>query len=495
MEQIQNTQTMEIIVATNSQGHIAHQCYGEWTIPWPYIHRDALLLREKMAAEKTVVIVGRGTWDSLSSKLLGSVPHVRILSRRYTADGQEGLYYPTLESALEDLPQGYHPLVIGGGEVYAEAMLLSVPKRLYWTVVDYPTPDYSDVQKVSIFSVQGAEKYISSALVEEKTHTVPVYDFTYTMRVYQLEGSTRLTHEHYLTLPGSVPVVSRNSDPWLSLLDRTWNRGALVPGRNGVTRSLFCPPPLRYDLRLGFPLHVAKRGYPKAVFEEAIWMLSGSTDADALACRGVAVWKANSSLQALQARGLDWEEGDIGPGYGFTLRHYGATYRGRDADYTGQGVDQVRELVDGIRRDPYSRRHLLNLWDPSSTDQCALPPCHVMYQFTVRQEEGITYLDCHLFQRSWDILLGWNTTTAAFWTLLIAACTGLTPRHVVHTVTDAHCYEEHEDAIESLLLRQSRPLPMVKVNRERQYPWEYNWKDLSLVDYHPLPAVRAEMVV
>ncbi len=51
--------------------------------------------------------------------------------------------------------------------------------------------------------------------------------------------------------------------------------------------------------------------------------------------------------------------------------------------------------------------------------------CHVVYNFGVNPYQNPINgkkgkLNCHLFQRSWDVFLGWNTTTAALLTYLIA---------------------------------------------------------------------------
>jgi thymidylate synthase len=62
----------------------------------------------------------------------------------------------------------------------------------------------------------------------------------------------------------------------------------------------------------------------------------GCTDAHALRDRGVHIWDGNSSRAFLDGRGLThYEEGDLGPVYGFQWRHFGARYARGHSDYTG----------------------------------------------------------------------------------------------------------------------------------------------------------------
>ena len=94
--------------------------------------------------------------------------------------------------------------------------------------------------------------------------------------------------------------------------------------------------------------------------------------------------------------------GDLGPVYGFQWRHFGAEYKGVDGNYQGQGIDQIKYIVETIKKDPSSRRLIFSAWNPCDIDKMALPPCHVMVQFSVSGE----FLDAQLYQRSGDMFLG-----------------------------------------------------------------------------------------
>ncbi len=479
------TPTVELVLATDLDGLLAVRSYGEWSLPWPLLPQDMKHLRTLLTRSKQVVVCGRGTWRALSPKLRTLIePQVRVLSR-----SNDPTYYHSLAHALEGVTAPI--LIIGGAQVYAEALTLPGSKLIHWTEVQTRYPRYSDLQELAVWplTARKAELLARGSLTLETTTTyqLPVYQLDYHISTYRLENSLKLTAP-IMVIPSNL-TPTQSEDPWLDLVKRILIDGHDVPGRNGLTRSLFGVQ-LRYDLSQGFPLNTSKRSYPKAIFLETQWMFRGCTNTQWLADRGVSIWNANASAATLNALGLPWVEGDIGPGYGFQLRHYGATYQGMEHDYTGQGVDQLARVVEQLRTQPNSRRIVIDLWNPQVVDQCALPPCHVLYQFQVR--DG--HLDCHLFQRSWDVFLGWNTTTAALWVHLLAAATGLIPGTLVHSISDAHLYHQHLAAARQLVSRQARPLPQLRVTTVKE-PWAYEWTDLRLDDYYPLPALTAEMKV
>lgn len=71
----------------------------------------------------------------------------------------------------------------------------------------------------------------------------------------------------------------------------------------------------RYSLTNNtLPLLTTKRVFFKGILHELLWMISGSTDAKALAAKGVHIWDANGSKEFLDNCGFkNREEGKISP--------------------------------------------------------------------------------------------------------------------------------------------------------------------------------------
>ena len=142
---------------------------------------------------------------------------------------------------------------------------------------------------------------------------------------------------------------------------------------------------MRYSLRDGtLPLLTTKRTFWRGVAEELLWFVRGSTNANELAEKDVRIWDGNGSREFLDSRGLGHREaGDLGPVYGFQWRHFGAEYTDMHADYAGKGVDQLADCVDKIINNPEDRRIIMSAWNPKDLDLMALPPCHMFCQFYV----------------------------------------------------------------------------------------------------------------
>nr|WBF70884.1 bifunctional dihydrofolate reductase-thymidylate synthase [Megavirus caiporensis] len=288
---------------------------------------------------------------------------------------------------------------------------------------------------------------------------------------------------------------------YLNLVKKIMSEGIIKKTRNGITRSIFGYQ-LQYDLSMGYPLQTVKKSYPKAIFEELMWMIRGQTDVDKLKKVGVHIWDKNSTKEFLESNNLNYEAGDIGPGYGFQMRYFGAEYDNCKSDYSGQGIDQLSNCIDAITNNPTDRRIIMSLWNPVDIKKMALPPCHIIYNFGVDvydepNSEGKTgKLNCHLLQRSWDVLLGWNTTTAALLTYMLAHHCNLDPGILIHSISDAHLYQEHIDsgAVEKLLLRKPRQLPKLSFKTKHTKIEDYVFDDIIIEDYYPCPAIIAEMI-
>jgi thymidylate synthase len=242
-------------------------------------------------------------------------------------------------------------------------------------------------------------------------------------------------------------MTTHEETQYLQLVSDILLRGTVEEGRNGITRSLFGHS-MRFSLRNGtLPLLTTKRVAYKTCLRELLWFLRGETDNRILQEQNVHIWDGNSSREFLDSRQLyDYPEGILGPIYGFQWRHFGGSYDmgGKTAtdESTTHGVDQLQEIIRQLRHERNSRRIMLTAWNPVDLDKMALPPCHVMAQFHVRDNK---YLSCALYQRSCDVGLGvpFNIASYSMMTHLLAKHCGLEAEEFVYFMGNVHIYENH----------------------------------------------------
>jgi thymidylate synthase len=262
--------------------------------------------------------------------------------------------------------------------------------------------------------------------------------------------------------------------PYLDLMRTILENGADKGDRTGTgTRSIFGYQ-MRFDLRDGFPLLTTKKLHLRSIIHELLWFLQGSTNIAYLKANGVSIWD-------------EWadEHGELGPIYGHQWRSWDC------AD--GRTVDQIAQLIHDIQHNPDSRRLIVSAWNVGEIDRMALPPCHVMFQFYVNDGQ----LSCQLYQRSADVFLGvpFNIASYALLLMMVAQVTGLEPRYFIHTLGDAHLYNNHLEQAQLQLTREPRQLPVMRINPEVKSIFDFHYEDFTLEGYDPYPHIKAEVSV
>lgn len=160
--------------------------------------------------------------------------------------------------------------------------------------------------------------------------------------------------------------------------------------------------------------------------------------------------------------------------------------------------DQVEEALALLKEAPFSRRIIISGWAPGWQPTQALPACHALAQFFVREENGKRYLSCQLYQRSCDFFLGvpFNIASYSLLTHIFADCLGYIPDEFVWTGGDVHLYDNH---IEQAKLQLSRtPLPpsaQLHIRNHHEFPWEYKFDDFEITGYESYPAIKAPIAV
>ena len=261
---------------------------------------------------------------------------------------------------------------------------------------------------------------------------------------------------------------------YLDLLQHVLDHGVLKEDRTGTgTHSVFGYQ-MRFDLQNGFPLLTTKKLHLKSIIHELLWFLKGDTNVKYLQENGVRIWN-------------EWadENGDLGHIYGYQWRSW--------PDYNGGHIDQIKEAIDTIQNNPDSRRIIVSAWNVADLPQMNLPPCHAFFQFYVANGK----LSLQLYQRSADIFLGvpFNIASYALLLMMVAQVTGLEAGDFVHTLGDAHIYNNHIEQVREQLSREPRALPTMKLNPNVKSIFDFKYEDFELTDYNPHPHIAGKVAV
>ena len=290
---------------------------------------------------------------------------------------------------------------------------------------------------------------------------------------------------------------------YLDLLTHILEKGELKTDRTGTgTKSTFGYQ-MRFDLNDGFPLLTTKKVHLKSVIEELLWFIKGDTNIKYLVDHGVRIW--NEWPYQLFKKHTDYnnetmeefvemiktddefarKHGELGPVYGRQWRHF----EGPD----GKAVDQLAEVIEMIKTNPSSRRLIVNSWNPPLIPDMALPPCHMMFHFYVNNNK----LSCQLYQRSADSFLGvpFNIASYALLTMMIAQVCDLELGEFVHTLGDAHIYNDHLEQVDLQLSRTPKKLPKMIINKSIKSIEDFKYSDFTLEGYDPHPLIRGKVSV
>jgi thymidylate synthase len=261
---------------------------------------------------------------------------------------------------------------------------------------------------------------------------------------------------------------------YLDLVDRVLTEGVQKADRTGTgTLSVFGDQ-RRYSLEDGkLPVVTTKKVHLKSMKHELLWFLKGDTNVKYLKDNGVKIWN-------------EWADknGDLGPVYGSQWRNW------KTSD--GKSIDQISELEKKLNKDPNSRRHIISAWNVGELDKMALPPCHMQYQFYVVDNK----LSCQMYQRSADVFLGvpFNIASSGLLTHMIAKANGLEPKELIHTIGDAHLYNNHLEQAKLQLSRTPKPQPKVILPKKGSV-LDYKYEDIIITGYDPDPPIKAPISV
>jgi thymidylate synthase len=261
---------------------------------------------------------------------------------------------------------------------------------------------------------------------------------------------------------------------YLDLMQHVLDQGTQKHDRTGTGTISVFGYQMRFNLQDGFPMVTTKKLHLKSIIHELIWFLSGDTNIKYLKDNGVRIWD-------------EWADadGNLGPVYGSQWRSWPKP--------DGGHIDQIAKIVNTIKNNPDSRRIIVSAWNVAEVDNMALPPCHAFFQFYVADGK----LSCQLYQRSADIFLGvpFNIASYALLTMMVAQVCGLAYGDFIHTLGDAHLYNNHIEQTKLQLSREPKKLPVMGINPEVKDIFDFKFEDFTLKDYDPHPHIKGAVAV
>ena len=451
-------------------------------LPWN-IQKD--LSHFSKITRNSTIIMGRNTWESIPNdkKPLKTRFNVIVSSNNNLLDNITNtdnvivIQPDLLDNYIKSWLNNGDVFIIGGEKLYRKYM--GVADNIYATLIEknYDCDTFFPIEHFGKYEIESYSENLTEFSEEEKCN----------YRFVKYKKSDK-KHGEYVYLDHMKNILDNGDER----LDRTGTG----------TRSLFGGQ-LRFDISESIPMLTTKFVPFQLTIKELLFFLRGQTDTKILEKQGVNIWKGNTSREFLDNRGLtDYEEGDMGPMYGWLLNYMGSEYKGCPSkhDYTGQGINQLDKFVEGLKKDPWSRRHLMTTYCPIYSDQGVLFPCHgLQIQGFCSEKNNKSYLSLHVYIRSSDGFLGLpiNILSYAILTYIIAKKCGYLPYELIISFGDAHIYKNHEVQVKTQLERNLIPFPLLKVNDDivnKDFK-DIELSDFELIGYLSNPKITGEMSI
>jgi len=519
------------------------------------VHRDNI-------EQISMVIMGRKTWESIPTQYKplsnrfnivlstnkeycdqGNLQYTRELETITNENWHEGVYFSNWDDFFGQ-NQGYKVVqdilrdrleylelqtswlnnlkyyIIGGEQIYKLALDSEINLNILATEIYLQGSGTATITCDTFFPKFDNTNILTVSPFYKSKKTYNDNAIWYRFINYYRIGNNKIIYNQ-LTIPVaparpcalSIPEYKHSETAYLNLMQRILETGQSNSDRTGVgTLSVFGEM-LKFDLRDTFPITTTKRLPLRMVFEELMLYISGKTDNRILQAKDIHIWDGNTSREFLDKRGLGhYTDGDFGETYGFNMRHYGGEYKGCNVDYPLDGTygyDQLTAAIDLIKRDPCSRRIIIDLWNPATQHKAALPSCLCKYQFNVNVERRELNLAIYLRSSDYFLANNWNTCTGALLVHMICNLEGveLVPGDLTVFIADAHIYKSHIEQVKKNLARRPYPYPKLLVNanahsngdgnikNKKKDIMEFVWEDFELVGYKCHPGIKAEMAV
>lgn len=339
--------------------------------------------------------------------------------------------------------------------------------------------------------------------------------------------------------------MNNTDKEYFRLLNTVLNKGRTKHNRTGVDTIGVFGDQARFDLSEGFPILTTKKVWFKGIVHELLWFIKGDTNIKYLVDNEVHIWDAwcyakyKKEFESPYFSPLSQKEfiehikkyddyardnGELGQGtYGQAWCNF-------------EGVNQLQKVLDKLKTNPDDRRMIVSAWQPHLVDNCALPPCHIIFHFNTEEltlderrqhlyntvdknvwesncgnpwpytheemnEERLDIpkrkLNLLLYQRSADTFLGvpFNITSYALLLAMVAYISNMVPGVFTHTYGDLHIYKNHLPQIKEQMSREPMELPILKLNKNVKSLFDFKYDDIELLNYVHHPAIKGEVAI
>ncbi len=306
--------------------------------------------------------------------------------------------------------------------------------------------------------------------------------------------------KRYFNSASIRPFVNSEEKQYLKMISNITNNGDVQKGRNGTVYSSIGET-MRFSLsNYTIPLLTTKKVAWQTCLKELLWFIQGDTNNKLLKASNVNIWNGNGTRDFLDSRGLNYlKEDDLGPVYGHQWRFWNAPYSkefGCLETYKGKGIDQLQNIIDTLNHptEKFSRRIIMSAWNPEQINEMALPPCHILSQFKVTDDNK---LSCILYQRSGDVGLGipFNIASYSFLTHLLAKHCNLEAKEFIHFIGDAHIYDDHLQVLQEQITRKPYQFPQLIIKNKYDNINNYKLGDFCIKNYKYKEAIKMDMRV
>lgn len=231
-----------------------------------------------------------------------------------------------------------------------------------------------------------------------------------------------------------------------------------------------------YDISKGeFPITTLRNTAVKTGIKEIFWIYQ----------------KQSNSLDIAHDMGINWwDEWDVGDGtignrYGYTVNQY----------------KLIDNLLNGLKKDPFGRRHIINLFqykDLNETD--GLYPCAYETLWSVRKVNGIMYLDMTLIQRSNDYLMAGYINKGQYLALqmMIAGHLGYEVGVFTHFVQNLHIYDRHFESAKELIERGNNIDDSIQpklILKENKNFYDYTINDFEIIGVEKIKKLENKLEI